>query len=233
MEWNGMEQNETVVLNWKFSRDYRVIVFRLKAQVQYNFTRNRSFCACLKGIRMSSLSCCFFLRHQISSVEFRIKSCCVCVRFHVYRYTYCSRCQRNAIRLYVCIMLFFSSFIRSSVSFGFVLMYSRSFVYIIIQFIELRFYFNQFRQITLKYARSFNTWPCSRKPILTERRNNAEHGLRMSSMKTKWKTTMHTRNQRIEYQPTNGRMNDATQLRHKWIHVVRGESPARTHFIYG
>lgn len=172
-EWNGTEQNETVVLNWKFSRDYRVIVFRLKAQVQYNFTRNRSFCACLKGIRMSSLSCCFFLRHQISSVEFRIKSCCVCLRFHVY--TYCSRCQRNAIRLYVCIMLFFSSFIRSSVSFGFVLMYSRSFVYII-QFIELRFYFNQFRQITLKYARSFNTWPCSRKPILTERRNNAEHG---------------------------------------------------------
>lgn len=69
----------------------------------------------------------------------------------------------------------FSSFIQSSVSFGFVLMYSRSFVYII-QFIELRFYFNQFRQITLKYARSFNTWPCSRKPILTERRNNAEHG---------------------------------------------------------
>lgn len=154
MEWNGTKRNGGIELKILKRLSCNCVPFESTGPIQF-YQKQIVLCMFEGYSNVKSILLLFLLRHQISSVEFRIKSCCVCLRFHVY--TYCLRCQRNAIRLYVCIMLFFSSFIRSSVSFGFVLMYSRSFVYIIIQFIELRFYFNQFRQITLKYARSFNT----------------------------------------------------------------------------
>lgn len=44
-------------------------------------------------------------------------------------------------------------------------------IYSLIRFVLLRLF--QFRQITLNFARSFNTWPCSRKRFSTQKKEIA------------------------------------------------------------
>lgn len=104
MEWNGTKRNGGIELKILKRLSCNCVPFESTGPIQF-YQKQIVLCMFEGYPNVKSILLLFLLRHQIFSVEFRIKSCCVCLRFHVY--TYCSRCQRNAIRLYVCIMLFF------------------------------------------------------------------------------------------------------------------------------